>query len=151
MLQLEHRCEGVQAVFLSSGLCKDPSSYSPADDHDMSWAMDWMDSRPPTLEVSLVKGNIPSYSDIRFLEIDSPQNPFLLMRITSNGYKIPIQSPRCLLMKAVSWHDMGLVIKSFFEDYRCLGKPLMDGTFRWNGNVKSNFITRKDCELMPQA
>ena len=129
MLRLEHLPQGIQAVFLSSRLFKDPGNYSAEHDSDMIWAVDWMDSRPPTLEVGFAKSNMPSHSEIHYLRPGSSENPLLLTTTGSNGDEFTIDGPWCLLMEAVSFKDMGLLTKSFFEDYMGLGKPLKDGTF----------------------
>ena len=144
VLRLEHLPQGIQAVLLSNRLFKDPSNYNPEHDSDMLFAVDWMCTRAPTPEVNFAKSQMPAHSDIRYLRPGAPENPLLLSTCNSNGDELTIDAPWLLLMEAVSWKDMGLLIKSFFEDYMGIGKPLKDGTFCWNGNHKSKFVTRKN-------
>ena len=143
LLRLECLPQGIQAVLLSNRLFKDPSNYNPEHDNDMLFALDWMSTRAPTLEVNFAKSQMPAHSDIRYLRPGAQENPLLLSTCNSNGDELTIDGPWLLLMEAVSWKDMGLLIKSFVEDYMGIGKPLKDGTFCWNGNPKSNFVTRK--------
>ena len=144
LLRLEYLPQGIQAVLLSNRLFKDPSNYNPEHDSDMLFAVDWMCTRAPTLEVNFAKSQMPAHSDIRYLRPGAPENPLLLSTCNSNGDELTIDGPWLLLMEAVSWKDMGLLIKSFVEDYMGIGKPLKDGTFCWNGNPKSEFATRKN-------
>ena len=129
MLRLEQLPQGIQAVFVSSRLFKDPSNYNPEHDGDMLFAVDWMSSRALTLEVTFAKSQMPAHSDVRYLRPGASENPLRLSTCNSNGDELTIDGPWPLLMEAVSWKDMGLLIKSFFEDYMCIGKPLKDRCF----------------------
>ena len=139
VLRLEELPQGIQAVFLFNRLFKDPRNYHPEHDSDMLFAVDWMSSRAPTLEVSFAKSRMPAHSDVRYLRPAASENRLLLSTCNSNGDELTIDGPWLLLMEAVSWKDMGLLIKAFFEDYMGIGKPLKDGTFSGTANTNPSF------------
>ena len=87
LLRLECLPQGIQAVLLSNRLFKDPSNYNPEHDNDMLFALDWMSTRAPTLEVNFAKSQMPAHSDIRYLRPGAQENPLLLSTCNSNGDK----------------------------------------------------------------
>ena len=131
-------------MFLSNRLFHDPANYSPENDNEMLWAVDWMPSRAPTMEVTTARSQMPPHSDVNYLRPGASENPLLVSTCSSNGDELIVDGPWTVLMEAVGWKDMGTVLMSFFTEYMGIGKPLKDGHFFWNGNPKSKFVTRKN-------
>ena len=83
----------------------------------MIWAVDWMETRQPTLEVNLCKGGLPQHSDIHYLRPGASENPLMASATDSNGDEFTVDGPWCLVLTAVSWKDMGIVLKCLFTEF----------------------------------
>ena len=131
-------------MFVSAKLFRDPSNYSAEHDQDMIWAVQWINNREPTLEVSAARNRMPRHSECYYVRPGANENPYLLSSTTSTGDETIIDGPWCVSMQTVSFADMAELIQIFFEDYMGIGKPQRDGSFTWSGNPRQKFVMRRN-------